>query len=116
MQVLDTRVTPATAGMETYLVEFLGEGGEAVSVTLHHHGAESGFDADALISKAKVLMVQVANIGASTTLSASDRIHDTATLSEQLDEGLEQSFPGSDPVSVTNTTIPGQPKDPNSSF
>jgi hypothetical protein len=31
-------------------------------------------------------------------------------LEEQLQEGLENSFPASDPVSVTTTAIPGSPK------
>jgi hypothetical protein len=29
---------------------------------------------------------------------------------EELDEGLEDSFPASDPVSVTTPTTPGRPK------
>ncbi|WP_342394270.1 hypothetical protein [Pseudaminobacter soli (ex Li et al. 2025)] len=29
---------------------------------------------------------------------------------EQLEEGLEDTFPASDPISVTSTTIPGGPK------
>lgn len=32
-----------------------------------------------------------------------------AALDEELDEGLEDSFPASDPVSVTSTTISGAP-------
>lgn len=38
------------------------------------------------------------------------RAVDAATLEEQLDEGLEDSFPASDPISVTHTAIPGNPK------
>jgi len=38
------------------------------------------------------------------------RAEDHATLEEQLQEGLEDTFPGSDPVSVTDTVIPGRPK------
>ncbi len=38
------------------------------------------------------------------------RSGDDATLDEQLDEGLEDSFPASDPVSVTSTSISGAPK------
>lgn len=33
-----------------------------------------------------------------------------ATLEEELDIGLEDSFPASDPVSITITSIPGEPK------
>ena len=59
MQLLDTRVTPAIPGMETYLVEFIGEGGESISVTLKDQTSEADFSSDGLIMKAKVMMVQV---------------------------------------------------------
>ncbi|MDE1157572.1 MAG: hypothetical protein PW791_04705 [Neorhizobium sp.] len=40
-------------------------------------------------------------------------VGDKADLEEQLDEGLEDTFPASDPVSVTVTSIPtGTPKPP----
>ena len=35
----------------------------------------------------------------------STRSYDRPTLEEELDEGLEDTFPASDPVSVTNPTI-----------
>jgi hypothetical protein len=38
------------------------------------------------------------------------RAVDRPTLEEQLQEGLEDSFPASDPISVTTTAIPGRPK------
>jgi len=38
------------------------------------------------------------------------RAEDRKTLDEQLEEGLEDSFPASDPVSVTSTVISGGPK------
>lgn len=31
-------------------------------------------------------------------------------LDDELEEGLEDTFPASDPVSVTSSTIPGRPK------
>lgn len=36
-----------------------------------------------------------------------DPQRDAGTLEEQLDEGLEDSFPASDPISVTSTSISG---------
>ena len=39
-----------------------------------------------------------------------DRSKDQDELSRELDEGLEDSFPASDPVSVTSTAIPGAPR------
>lgn len=41
---------------------------------------------------------------------ATGRTKDPDTLEEQLDEGLEDSFPASDPVSVTSTSISGGAK------
>jgi len=38
------------------------------------------------------------------------RAEDKGTLEEQLQEGLEDTFPASDPVSVVSTTIPGRAK------
>ncbi len=40
------------------------------------------------------------------------RAEDRDTLEEQLDEGLEDSFPASDPVSVTSTAISGGARRP----
>jgi hypothetical protein len=39
-----------------------------------------------------------------------DRPDDPDQLQEELDEGLEDTFPASDPVSVTSTAIPGSPR------
>lgn len=39
------------------------------------------------------------------------RTEDLRTLEEQLQEGLEDTFPASDPISVTSTVISGGPKD-----
>ena len=36
--------------------------------------------------------------------------HDADMREEELEEGLEDSFPASDPVSVTSSSIPGGPK------
>ncbi|HHZ09532.1 MAG TPA: hypothetical protein GX405_12220 [Rhizobiales bacterium] len=39
------------------------------------------------------------------------RAEDPKLLEEQLREGLEDSFPASDPVAVTSTTIAGRSKE-----
>ena len=36
--------------------------------------------------------------------------HEADVREEELDEGLEDTFPASDPVSVTSSSIPGGPK------
>ena len=45
-----------------------------------------------------------------TRRKTAGRAVDRPTLEEQLQEGLEDSFPASDPISVTNTAIAGGPK------
>jgi hypothetical protein len=45
------------------------------------------------------------------TRRTAGRSEDRKVLEEQLQEGLEGSFPGSDPVSVTTSLISGSPKD-----
>jgi hypothetical protein len=44
------------------------------------------------------------------TRRTAGRSEDRKVLEEQLQEGLEGSFPGSDPVSVTSSLISGSPK------
>ena len=39
-----------------------------------------------------------------------DKKPSPAELEQELEEGLEDTFPGSDPVSVTQPSIPGSPK------
>jgi hypothetical protein len=40
-----------------------------------------------------------------------ERRHDVSA-EEELEEGLEDTFPASDPVSITGTSIPGAPARP----
>jgi hypothetical protein len=111
MQILNIVVMPgAPEGCSR--IEFVGEGTESVVVTLKNPNGE---DRETLIARAKAVLVQIAAFGETTEPVAggrrtAGRAEDADTLNEQLDEGLEQSFPGSDPISVTNTSIPGQPK------
>ena len=53
---------------------------------------------------------ELPTISGRRTRRTSGRAEDRRTLEEQLQEGLEGSFPGSDPVSVTTTLISGAPK------
>jgi hypothetical protein len=93
-------------------VKFVGESGDTVVITLND---PEGHDGNALVSKAKAFLMNVVESGrdhqdVEDGRRTAGRAEDAETLNEQLDEGLEQSFPGSDPVSVTSTAIPGQPK------
>ena len=41
-----------------------------------------------------------------------DRPLDPGEIEDELEEGLEDSFPTSDPPSITSTAIPGRPAKP----
>lgn len=105
-------------------VEFVGSDGDQVSVRLAD-GLEGIDDAEA-IRRASAVMVQLTAFGtrhgadapshfsALGTAQADDVPHGQASartakdrdiLEEELDEGLEDSFPASDPVSATVTSI-----------
>ncbi|UWU13230.1 hypothetical protein N2599_13860 [Rhizobium sullae] len=109
MQVVGTQVIPLGGGKAGFTVEFVGDGGEVVSVQLRND-AERSLNRQNAIEKAKALMSQIASVktpeGGTMSVKLSARAsHDRLTLEEQLDEGLEDTFPASDPVSVTGTTI-----------
>jgi hypothetical protein len=104
-------------------VEFVGEGGDVISVQMHQTESD-GLNRINAIARAKAMMLQVATFDqpddgemddtadlsgespAVMSLRSARAAGDTGTLEEQLDEGLESSFPASDPVSVTVSTIP----------
>jgi hypothetical protein len=44
------------------------------------------------------------------SLEREQRMRAKKDKDQQLDEGLEDTFPASDPISVTSTSIPGGPK------
>jgi hypothetical protein len=85
MQLIDTRVTPETPGMGSYSVEFVGEGGESISVTLKDERSEAEFNIDSLITKAKAIMIQIA------TISHFDAPEYDAQSNANLDQSLEGS-------------------------
>lgn len=125
MEVIGTQVHPQpSSGLMT--VEFVGEGGDIISVQMHDTG-NGGLNRLNAIEKAKAMMLQVASFAqtddemedgaeagdgenglspAVVSLRSARSAGDAGTLEEQLDEGLESSFPASDPVSVTGSSIP----------
>lgn len=124
MEVIGTQVHPQpSSGLMT--VEFVGEGGDVISVQMQQTGT-GGLNRLNAIARAKQMMLQVASFDqpdegeadagandhpltespAVMSLRSARSASDTGTLEEQLDEGLESSFPASDPVSVTSSSIP----------
>lgn len=122
MQIVGTQVLPET-GSECFTVEYVGEGGDVVSVTMRSRGEVNRANA---LKKAKELLCEIIKnddlpneegeiSGSSMTVRmTARRAGDRQEIEEQLDEGLRDSFPASDPVSVTSTAIPtGTPPPPS---
>ncbi|MBB4192552.1 hypothetical protein GGE45_002118 [Rhizobium aethiopicum] len=125
MQLIDTRVTQSG---NFFTVEFLGEGGESISVKIDNSHGE--LDSSTALDHAKVMMVQLTAFpgrNADGSINRYDALsngnfdegskgligqpsarstHDSETLEEELNEGLEDTFPASDPVSATVSSIP----------
>lgn len=111
-----------------FTVEFVGNSGEVISVQLRPD-ADSMLNRINAIEKARELLVQAAamEFGAVSDYDAQSNgnldnqgshrrsaraLGDAALLEEQLDAGLYDSFPASDPVSITVTTVTGCHKPP----
>lgn len=115
MQVIGTQILAENGGVT---VEFVGEGGEVVSVLMQQASSQSLNRANA-VEKAKVILLQIANLRGEPELNqeqageirrSARSARDTGTLEEELEEGLEGTFPASDPVSATYSAIPrGRP-------
>lgn len=123
MHVVGTQVHPQpSAGLIT--VEFVGEGGDVISVQMHK-SADGDLTRINAIERAKAMMLQVARFeDASSTepvavdapasggspavasLRSAREAHDRRELDDELDAGLDGTFPASDPVSATSTSIP----------
>ena len=122
MQNVETLVHPEQAGKLGFTVEFVGETGDIVSVFMKQDG-ESNLNRLNAVEKARALMIEVAAMDEDALASAecsgeacakhlrsARTAGDTATMEEQLDEGLEASFPASDPISITVSTVSGRHK------
>jgi len=112
MQLVGTQVIPAYGDKGGFTVEFVGDGGEVVSVQIKNDRGQQLSRLNA-VEKAKEVMSRFAMApireGDSKQPAASRNARsrgDEQAMEEQLDEGLEGTFPASDPVSITNTAIP----------
>ncbi len=118
MQNVETQVHPEQAGKHGFTVEFVGDTGEIISVFMKQDG-ESNLNRLNAVDKARALMVEISALDedelaspkcdeeCSKHLRSARAAGDTGTMEEQLDEGLEGSFPASDPVSITVSTVSG---------
>lgn len=115
MQVVGTQVIPEKGGKLGFTIEFVGDGGEVVSVQLRNDEKQSINSINA-IERAKAVMLEMAAAEAGNgapagmaTRPSARTAGDQSAMEEQLDEGLEGTFPASDPVSATGSTIPTAP-------
>lgn len=116
MRIVGLQVTAERAGRSGFTVEFIGDGDEVVTVMCPQDSAGSLNRLNA-IAKAKEILqaaiaVDEAVAGSSGqagmrrgTLPNARQAHDRDAMEEQLDEGLEDTFPASDPVSIASSTI-----------
>jgi hypothetical protein len=112
MQVIGTQVIPEQGGKRGFTVEFVGKGGEVVSVQLRND-TDRTLNSGNAIDRAKAVMSELATFDATAALASADAAQPSARTSgdrdemeDQLDQGLEDSFPASDPVSITSSAIP----------
>lgn len=101
MRIIDSHVIRETG--ESVTVEFVAETGEVASVRFRHGRSEIQ---DA-VEVARGLLADFAGVtpaeGPAKERHEADR--DTQELEDELETGLEATFPASDPVSVTGSTI-----------
>ncbi|PWE53958.1 hypothetical protein DEM27_23910 [Metarhizobium album] len=110
-------------------VEFVGDGGDVISVQMKK-SEQSEVDRQNAVTKAKALMVQVAAFEGEETssriedcpedespavvsLRKEQEVQASTSPEEQLEEGLDGTFPASDPVSTTVSSIPTGRTDAN---
>lgn len=119
MNIVGTQVIAEGSGNAGYTVEFIAKGGDVISVSLRSGAAD--VNRGNAVAKAKEYLAHLVNnnelpdemIGDENDDNhAATMVSDTTPtrqdMEDQLDEGLEESFPASDPVSATITSIPGR--------
>lgn len=130
MQSFETLVHPEMGGKLGFTVEFVGNAGEVISVQLRQD-TENMLNRVNAVEKARELLLEAVTVpdghdGAANYDAQSNgnfdeppghrrsarALGDTEAMEEQLDAGLYDSFPASDPVSITITTVTGCHKPP----
>ncbi|MBD9641325.1 hypothetical protein IB277_34065 [Ensifer sp. ENS07] len=116
MRIVGLQVTAERAGRSGFTVEFIGDGDEVVTVMCPQDKAGSLNRLNAIAKAKEILHAAIAADetvaaagdqagGRRGTLPNARRAHDRDAMEEQLDEGLEDTFPASDPVSIASSTI-----------
>lgn len=119
MQVVGMQVVPEQMGKTGFTVEFVCDDGSVASILVKNDREQSVNRLNA-VEKAQNMMRELAGQSLDIDALSSERgapgdavtaqksvrsagSHDE--LEEQLNEGLEESFPASDPVSISQSTI-----------
>ncbi|HEV7318665.1 MAG TPA: hypothetical protein VGO04_08650 [Ensifer sp.] len=116
MRIVGIQVSPERAGRAGFTVEFVGDDWQVVTVMCPQDSARSLNRLNA-VARAKEMLK--AALDADVSLAeASDKAerrlgvlanarqaHDRDALEEQLEEGLEDTFPASDPVSIASSAV-----------
>ena len=124
MQVRHTRITPEGRMLT---VEFVGQGGELVSIAMDN--SDNNIDAQNAVEHAKAIMVQLVSSGGEGADPGVDRYdalsdgnlgegslglqtpssvrhgQDHETLKGEVDEGFHKALPASEAVSATVTSV-----------
>lgn len=105
MRIVGIQVSPERAGRVGFSVEFVGDGGEVVTVMCPQDDAGSLNRLNAIAKAKEMLRTALDADEALQAASGAQGAHDRDAMEEQLDEGLEDTFPASDPVSIAASTI-----------
>jgi hypothetical protein len=125
MRNFETLVHSEMGGKLGFTVEFVGNSGDVISVQLRQD-PDSMLNRVNAVEKARELIGEIAGSDFEGTVDgafedepsrrrSARSTGDTETIEEQLDTGLYDSFPASDPVSITISTVSGRHKPPGSS-
>ena len=131
MQSFETLVHPELGGKLGFTVEFVGSAGEVISVQIRQNG-DNMLNRVNAVEKARELLIQASALEGNADYGSryeaqSDgnfdalpghrrsarALGDIETMEEQLEAGLYDSFPASDPVSITVSTVSGCHKPPS---
>lgn len=120
MGIVETRIS-SIGGFKLYSVEFVTESEERVTVKVEND-TQTELKRDEVVKKAALKLGEALSVACQEcdlepesvlTRPSARRAGDKTELERQLDTGLEDSFPASDPVAVTHSTIPAS-ADPKS--
>lgn len=106
MVITNIKVAPI-GDNQGYSVEFASTGGNVISVSMHQASTGELTRENAVV-RAKELLSEVVEHGLLPDREFDpESMHgkDPALIEEELQEGLEDTFPASDPVSITTSTI-----------